>query len=38
MLMHSGMAGPHLFELTLFSNDPVEPEAKVTTRANYVEK
>ena len=24
MLMHSGMAGAHLFEVTVFSNDPVE--------------
>ena len=38
MLMHSGMAGAHLFEVTVFSNDPVEPEAKVTARANYLEK
>ncbi len=31
-----GMAGMHLFEITVKSNDPVEPEKKVYLRADFV--
>ncbi len=35
--MGEGMAGPHLFEVLVASNDPIEPEAHVTVKANFVE-
>ncbi len=38
MLMHSGMAGPHRFEITVESNDPAQPKTALTVKANYVEK
>jgi hypothetical protein len=34
--MPEEMVGPHLFEILITSNDPVEPRAKLTVRALYV--
>ena len=35
MLMSKGMGGPHLFEVTINSNDPAPAVNKVTVRANF---
>lgn len=35
--MAEGMPGLHLFEVVVFSNDPVEPEARLTVRAMLLE-
>ena len=37
MMMHKGMAGPHLFEAVIKSNDPKQPEARLRIKANFVE-
>jgi len=34
--MPEEMVGPHLFEILITSNDPVEPRAKLTVKALYV--
>jgi len=36
MLMHKGMGGQHLFEVTIKSNDPSPAVSKVSVRANYI--
>ncbi|MDO8672971.1 MAG: hypothetical protein Q7O66_16305 [Dehalococcoidia bacterium] len=33
--MHEGMGGPHLFEVVVPSNDPIEPEKTMLIRAVY---
>jgi hypothetical protein len=33
--MHEGMEGPHLFEVTVKSNDPSEPVRKLYVRGNF---
>lgn len=35
--MHAGMAGPHLFELTVETNDPANPIIVLTDRSNWIE-
>ena len=35
MHMHEGMAGPHLFEISVKCNDPQEPEHKLLVKANF---
>jgi hypothetical protein len=37
MLMHKGMGGMHLFEVTVNSNDPAPAADKVSLRANYID-
>jgi len=34
-LMHEGMDGPHLFEITIETNSPVKPVQKLYLRANW---
>jgi len=34
-VMHQGMGGPHLFEITVRCNDPVEPEHKLQVKALF---
>ena len=36
--MQKGMTGPHVFEVLVLSNDQVEPEAKLTIKALFVEE
>jgi hypothetical protein len=36
--MGSKMEGPHIYEITVQSNDPVEPEKKVRLQIDYVLK
>lgn len=38
MQMHKGMGGPHLFEVTINSNDPSPAVSRVSVRANYLER
>ncbi|MBI2908523.1 MAG: hypothetical protein HYX92_12835 [Chloroflexi bacterium] len=33
--MHEGMEGPHLFEITVKTNDPANAEKKLLVRANW---
>lgn len=33
--MHEGMAGKHLFEVPVFTNDPKEPELKLQVASNW---
>jgi hypothetical protein len=33
--MHEGMGGPHLFEIVVPSNDPVEPRVSVLIAAAF---
>ncbi len=35
-IMGHEMEGTHLFELTVTSNDPVEPQQKLTLKIDYV--
>lgn len=37
MLMHKGMGGMHLFNVTVNSNDPGDSPV-VSARANYIDK
>lgn len=37
MHMGKGMGGPHLFEVTVNSNDPLPAVNKVLVRANYLD-
>lgn len=37
MQMGKGMGGPHLFEVTINSNDPSPAGNKVSVRANFIE-
>lgn len=37
MNMGKGMGGPHLFEVTVNSNDPAPAANKITLRANYID-
>jgi len=34
-MMHQGMGGPHLFEMTVRSNDPLEPLRKLYVKAFF---
>ena len=34
-VMHQGMDGPHLFQIDVRTNDPVEPVQTVYFRANF---
>ncbi len=34
--MHEGMGGPHLFEIRVKSNDPVEPEKLLIVKSNWI--
>jgi hypothetical protein len=34
-MMHEGMDGPHLFEMTVSSNDASEPLQKLYVRADF---
>lgn len=38
MHMGKGMGGPHLFEVTVNSNDPAPAVNKVAVRANYIDR
>ena len=33
--MHEGMDGPHLFLITIRTNDPVEPEKQITLKGDF---
>jgi len=35
-VMGKPMEEPHIFEYTILSNDPVEPEKKITLEIDYV--
>lgn len=37
-VMHEGMAGPHLFEITLETDSPVKPVNKLYLRALWANK
>ena len=37
MTMGKGMGGPHLFEVTVNSNDPAPAANKVSLRADYID-
>jgi hypothetical protein len=34
--MHAGMDGPHLFQVSLKTNDPTQPEKKLFIASNWV--
>lgn len=34
-MMHEGMEGPHLFIITIKSNDPVAPQQQISVRADF---
>jgi hypothetical protein len=33
--MHEGMEGPHLFVITIASNDPTTPQKQVQVKADF---
>lgn len=33
--MHEGMEGPHLFVITIKSNDPVEPQKQISVKGDF---
>lgn len=33
--MHEGMDGPHLFEVTVRTNDPQKPELVLTAKSDW---
>ena len=34
--MHEGMGGPHHFVIVLRTNDPSQPEKRLSVKANFV--
>jgi hypothetical protein len=34
-MMHEGMAGPHLFEISVRCNDPLEPVHSLQVKASF---